>query len=215
MPNPKELHVCAGLNACYQHGASGTNMCAGTGDCATVVNNNCHGNNDCRGQGGCGSGGSLGSQQTAPGNNLCAGAGSCRVPAAGQDGPQAGIDAHRIMSAQDEQGTAKHTGRPINQQIPNTAITGPYEGRHVWQVARLLFEQRMFAQGRSFTNDPALLGPKTPGTDGSVANGFSAANNDYIYFGPPPPNSALGPNTNVAPAVLTDRPVYSNVPPTS
>ena len=81
----KELHVCAGLNACYQHGKSGTNACAGTGDCATVVNNNCHGNNDCRGQGGCGAGGSLGSQQTAPGENLCGGKGSCTVPTGGID----------------------------------------------------------------------------------------------------------------------------------
>jgi hypothetical protein len=212
---PKELHVCAGLNACYQHGKSGTNQCAGTGDCATVVNNSCHGNNDCRGQGGCGGGGSLGSQQTAPGDNLCAGAGSCRVPSVGDTGPQGGIDAHRIMGAQDEQGKAKHPGGPINQPIADTAITGPYEGRHVWQVARLLFEQRMIAQGRSFTNDLKLLGPKTPGAKGTVANGFSAANYDYNYFGPPPPDMALGPNTNAAPVVLTDRPVYSNVPPTS
>ena len=196
---PKELHVCAGLNACYQHGTSGTNQCAGTGDCATIVNNSCHGNNDCRGQGGCGSGGSLGSQQTAPGENLCAGKGSCRVPAAGLDGPHAGIDAHRTMGAEDEQGEPKHPDRPI----PNTSIPGPYEGRHVWQVARLLFEQRMMAQGRSFTNNPALLGPTQP-----VANGFSAANYDYNYFGPPPADMALGPNTNVAPAVLPDRPVY-------
>jgi len=195
----KELHVCAGLNACYQHGKSGTNQCAGTGDCATVVNNSCHGNNDCRGQGACGSGGSLGSQQTVPGENLCSGKGSCRVPAPGQEGPQGGIDAHRIMGAQGEQGEPKHPDRPI----PNTSIPGPYEGRHVWQVARLLFEQRMMAQGRSFTNNPALLGPKQP-----VANGFSAANYDYNYFGPPPADMALGPNTNVAPVVLPDRPAF-------
>ena len=202
MPTPKELHVCAGLNACYQHGKSGTNACAGTGDCATVVNDSCHGNNDCRGQGGCGGGGSLGSQQTAPGDNLCAGAGSCRVPVGG-------IDASRTMAAQDEQGEPKHPDRAIL----NTAITGIYEGRHVWQVARLLFEQRMTAQGRSFTNNPALLGPNS-----NVANGFSAANNDYSYFGPPPADKPLGPNsldqTKTPPVltVLTDRPVFSNVP---
>jgi hypothetical protein len=196
MPNPKELHVCAGLNACAGHGNSSVsnkiNACAGTGDCATVLNDSCHGNNDCRGQGGCGGGGSLGSQQTAPGDNLCAGKGSCQVPAGG-------IDAHRTMISTGEQGEPKHPDRPI----ANTAITGIYEGRHVWQVARLLFEQRMIAQGRSFTNNPALLGPKQP-----PADGFSAANFDYAYFGPPPADKALGPNTNVAPAVLPDRPAF-------
>jgi|SRR5580704_7927377 hypothetical protein len=195
MPTPKELHVCAGLNACYQHGKSGTNACAGIGDCATVVQGSCHGNNDCRGQGGCGGGGSLGSQQTAPGDNLCAGKGSCRVPGP-SPGKSGGIDASRLMQAQDEIGEPKHPGRAI----ANTAITGIYEGRHVWQVARLLFEQRMIAQGRSFTTDPKLLGPKPP------ANIFSAASYDYVYFGPPPPDKALGPNTT--PDILPDRPAF-------
>ena len=76
----RELHVCAGLNACESHGRSGTNKCAGTGDCATINNSSCHGNNECRGQGGCGTGGSLGSQQDVPGENLCRGKGSCYVP---------------------------------------------------------------------------------------------------------------------------------------
>jgi hypothetical protein len=186
---PKELHVCAGLNACYQHGKSGNNACAGTGDCATVLNDSCHGNNDCRGQGGCGGGGSLGSQQTAPGDNLCAGKGSCRVPAGG-------IDASRTMVATGEQGEPTHPGRPL----ANTAITGIYEGRHVWQVARLLFETRMMAQGRSFATDPKLLGPKPP------ADIFSAANYDYVYFGPAPEDKALGPNTTAA--ILPDRPAF-------
>jgi hypothetical protein len=167
MPTPKELHVCAGLNACYQHGRSGTNACAGTGDCATVFNENCHGNNNCRGQGGCGGGGSLGSQQTAPGDNLCAGKGSCQVPAVG-------IEANRTMVSTGE----------LGEPNANTAITGIYEGRHVWQVARLLFEQRMMAQGRSFTNNPDLLGQKPP------ADSFSAATYDYVYFGPPPKGSS-------------------------
>lgn len=187
----KELHVCAGLNACYQHGKSGTNACAGTGDCATVVNNSCHGNNDCRGQGGCGAGGSLGSQQTAPGENLCAGKGSCLVPTGG-------IDASRTMAATGEQAEPGHKARPNS----NTAITGIYEGRHVWQVARLLFEQRMMAQGRSFTTDPTRLGPQPP------ADIFSAANNDFVYFGSPPADKALGPNTTAA--ILPDRPVYQS-----
>jgi hypothetical protein len=195
MPTPKELHVCAGLNACYQHGVSGTNACAGTGDCATVVNNTCHGNNECRGQGGCGSGGSLGSEQNAPGDNLCRGKGSCYVL-------PGGIDAHRVMQAQAE---IQDPNQPPGTPIPNTQITGMYEGRHVWQVARLLFEQRMIAQGRSFTTNPSLLGPKQP-----PANGFSFTTYDYRYFGAPPADKALGPNTNVTPVVLPDRPVYQS-----
>lgn len=184
---PKELHVCAGLNACYQHGNPPTNNCAGTGECATFVNNSCHGNNECRGQGGCGNGGSLGSEQTAPGDNLCAGKGSCAVPAGG-------IDARRKMAAQGQQADGD----------ANTAITGIYEGRHVWQVARLLFEQRMIAQGRSFTTDPSLLGPK-PKT-----NKFSPAKHSFDYFGPPPSDKPLGPNSlkDKKPVVFPDRPVF-------
>ena len=178
MTAPKELHVCAGLNACAGHGRSGNNACAGTGDCATVFNDSCHGNNDCRGQGACGSGGSLGSQQTGPGENLCRGKGSCRVP-------KEGIDASRMMHA---------FGVP-------KPITGIYQGRHVWQVARLLFEQRMMASGRTFTNQPdKYLGPK-PSADSN-----SAAANDYLYFGPPPADKAFGPGTK--PTTLPDDPLY-------
>jgi hypothetical protein len=185
----KELHVCAGLNACYQHGKSGDNMCAGTGDCATIVNDSCHGNNECRGQGACGTGGSLGSQQTVPGENLCRGKGSCLVPAGG-------IDASRVIKATGEQSEASHKTRPDS----NTAIPGIYEGRHVWQVARLLFEQRMMAQGRTYTNDPARLGPKPS------ADSFSASENEFVYFGSPPADKALGPNTTSA--IKPDRPSY-------
>jgi hypothetical protein len=186
MTNPagKELHVCAGLNACAGHGRSGGNKCAGTGDCATVFNDSCHGNNECRGQGGCGAGGSLGSQQTAPGENLCRGKGSCQVPAKG-------IEANRIMKA-------------AGQGFPPKAITGVYEGRHVWQVARLLFEQRMMASGRTYTNLTAptdkILGPKP-----SVDTG-SAAANDYVYFGSPPKGYELGPGTTAE--TLPDQPLY-------
>jgi hypothetical protein len=182
----KELHVCAGLNACAGHGKSDTNACAGTGDCATVLNDSCHGNNECRGQGGCGAGGSLGSQQTAPGENLCRGKGSCRVPAEG-------IDAVRKMQAVGEQ-------QAVGE--PPSPITGIYEGRHVWQVARLLFEQRMIASGRTYTNNPAMLGPK-PSADSN-----SAANNDFLYFGSPPADKALGPNTTAD--ILPDRPSYQS-----
>jgi hypothetical protein len=197
---PKELHVCAGLNACYHHGKSGTNACAGTGDCATVLNESCHGNNDCRGQGGCGSGGSLGSQQTVPGENLCRGKGSCRVPAGGIDG----VD--RIMGASGEQAESKHKG----SADPNTAIPGIYEGRHVWQVARLLFEQRMMAQGRTFTTDSSYLGPQPP-KDQPPIDKFSAAKyNEFPYFGPPPADKPLGPNSiqNRKLVVQPDRPSY-------
>ena len=187
----KELHVCAGLNACYQHGKSGTNACAGTGDCATVVNNSCHGNNDCRGQGGCGA--AVRSVRS-------------RRPRAKTSAPAkgtvmyrpVGIDASRTMAATGEQAEPGHKARPNSK----TAITGIYEGRHVWQVARLLFEQRMMAQGRSFTTDPTLLGPQPP------ADIFSAANNDFLYFGSPPADKALGPNTTAC--ILPDRPSYQS-----
>lgn len=182
-PGGKELHVCAGLNACAGHGKSGGNDCAGTGDCATVVNNDCHGNNECRGQGGCGGGGSLGSQQTAPGDNLCRGKGSCYV--------SGGIDAGRTMKAASE-GSAAVAG--------SAPITGIYEGRHVWQVARLLFEQRMMASGRTYTNRPEMLGPK------KSADTDSQAKYDYVYFGSPPADKALGPGTTAD--TLPDRPVY-------
>jgi hypothetical protein len=178
-PGGQELHVCAGLNACAGHGKSGDNTCAGTGDCATAINDDCHGNNQCRGQGGCGGGGSLGSQQTAPGDNLCRSKGSCNVPATG-------IDANtRIMKA----AGAHH------------AVPGIYEGRHVWQVARMLFEQRMMASGRTFTNNSNLLGPKTPSADSN-----SAAKADYLYFGPPKKGMELGPGTTAA--TQPDRPLY-------
>jgi hypothetical protein len=184
---PKELHVCAGLNACAGDGISGSNACAGTGDCATVVNDSCHGNNDCRGQGGCGGGGSLGSQQVVPGENLCRGKGSCYVATGG-------IDARRKMGAQGEQGDA------------STAITGIYEGRHVWQVARLLFEQRMMAQGRTFTTDPKLLGPQPP------VDKYGAAKHEFPYFGPPPADKPLGPNSieKGKLVVQPDRPSYQS-----
>jgi hypothetical protein len=188
---PKELHVCAGLNACYQHGNptnqkdNKCNSCAGTGDCATFVNDSCHGNNECRGQGGCGNGGSLGSEQTAPGDNLCAGKGSCSVPVGG-------IDARRKMAAQGQQADGD----------ANTAITGIYEGRHVWQVARLLFEQRMMASGRTYTDNSKLLGGQ------ASVDSNSAATMDYLYFGSPPTNKALGPGTK--PEMRPDEPLYKS-----
>jgi hypothetical protein len=181
--DPKELHICAGLNACAGHGRSGTNKCAGTGDCATIFNDSCHGNNDCRGQGACGGGGSLGSQQTVPGENLCRGKGSCRVPTAG-------VEAYRTMKAQGE-------------GFPPKAIAGIYEGRHVWQVARMLFEERMMASGRTYTNQPdTFLGPK-PSADSN-----SAAANDYLYFGDPPKGYELGPKWKEN-GVVPDEPLYT------
>ncbi|MFN0050977.1 MAG: hypothetical protein ACKV0T_02225 [Planctomycetales bacterium] len=49
-----EKHVCRGLNACKNQGASGENDCAGQGTCATVEHHTCGGQNACKGQGGCG-----------------------------------------------------------------------------------------------------------------------------------------------------------------
>jgi hypothetical protein len=77
--NPKELHVCMGLNACKGHDRLGTNSCAGTGYCATAAEHSCHTLNDCRGQGGCGLYGTA-NEQNNPGNNSCSWQGSCAVP---------------------------------------------------------------------------------------------------------------------------------------
>jgi len=77
--NPKELHVCMGLNACKGHDRLGTNTCAGTGSCATASEHSCHTLNDCRNQGGCGLYGTP-DEQNNPGNNACSWQGSCAVP---------------------------------------------------------------------------------------------------------------------------------------
>lgn len=202
----KELHVCAGLNACAGHGRSGTNDCAGTGDCATVSNPSCHGNNECRGQGGCGGGGSLGSMQTLPGANECRGKGSCYVgdPTAKKGEVKYGIAWDRTMIAAVES-VAAGKKSAFAQEGGNSpqAITGIYEGRHVWQVARLLFEERMLRSGRTYTNYPGkkYLGGKPPAHQGA------ATETDYLYFGPPPPGYELGPGT--PPGARPDRPLYA------
>lgn len=66
-----EPHLCRGLNACANQGASGNNACRGQGDCATIAHHTCGGQNDCRGQGGCGA---------EPALNDCKGQGHCAVP---------------------------------------------------------------------------------------------------------------------------------------
>lgn len=66
-----ETHVCRGLNACQNQGASGDNACAGQGTCATATTHSCHEMNDCKFQGGCGE---------SVGTNACKGQGECSVP---------------------------------------------------------------------------------------------------------------------------------------
>jgi hypothetical protein len=66
-----EKHVCRGLNACKNQGASKENDCAGQGTCATVDHHTCGGQNACKGQGGCGK---------SAVENECAGKGGCHVP---------------------------------------------------------------------------------------------------------------------------------------
>ncbi len=77
--NPKELHVCMGLNSCKGHDRTGKNDCAGMGACATAAMHSCHTLNDCRNQGGCGLYGTS-EEQSNPGNNDCSWQGSCGVP---------------------------------------------------------------------------------------------------------------------------------------
>lgn len=66
-----DTHVCRGLNACMNKGASGDNACAGQGKCATAKAHSCHEDNDCKYQGGCGE---------SVGQNACKGKGECAVP---------------------------------------------------------------------------------------------------------------------------------------
>ena len=66
-----EPHVCRGLNACMNHGASGENACAGQGACATADAHECATLNKCKGQGGCGE---------SAGRNACDTKGKCARP---------------------------------------------------------------------------------------------------------------------------------------
>ena len=71
-PVVAETHLCRGLNACKNQGASGKNDCAGQGDCASkATHHTCGGANECKGQGGCGKN---------AGENECKGKGGCEVP---------------------------------------------------------------------------------------------------------------------------------------
>ncbi|MGQ0632988.1 MAG: hypothetical protein ACT4QC_00095 [Planctomycetaceae bacterium] len=81
-----ENHVCRGLNACRNQGASGENDCAGQGTCATVEKHSCGRDNQCKGQGGCG---------TTAVQNDCKGQGHCGVPLM----PNAWEQARRIFEA--------------------------------------------------------------------------------------------------------------------
>ncbi|QDU97941.1 hypothetical protein [Lignipirellula cremea] len=67
----KGKHLCRGLNACKDQGATGKNACRGQGACATYEKHSCAGENACKGQGGCGEN---------PGLNECKGKGGCDVP---------------------------------------------------------------------------------------------------------------------------------------
>jgi hypothetical protein len=148
----KELHVCMGLNACAQHDVAGTAVMAGAGQCSTV-SHYCHGLNDCRGQGFCGGGGSTGAEQTEPGNNLCAGKGSCNSLATLPNytaGPQWYMN---------------QTAPPNPPVGPTVPPPGPYYGQRVWQVARQLFETRMYESGRTFVPDGKTIPPHLKVTD--------------------------------------------------
>ena len=148
----KELHVCMGLNACAGHDVAGTAGMAGTGQCSTV-NHYCHGLNDCRGQGFCGGGGSTGAEQTEPGNNLCAGKGSCNSLATLPNytsGPQWYMN---------------QTAPPDPPVGPTVPPPGPYYGQRVWDVARQLFETRMYESGRTFVADGKTIPPNLKVTD--------------------------------------------------
>jgi hypothetical protein len=96
-----DKHVCRGLNACKNKGASGMNECAGRGTCASFQHM-CGGSNDCKFQGGCG---------TDAGRNSCKQQGKCHVPLmedAWKDARAAFVDA------------MKKAGKPVGDAPPAT-----------------------------------------------------------------------------------------------
>jgi hypothetical protein len=166
-----EFHVCMGLNSCAQQDVAGTAVMAGTGQCATALHY-CHTQNYCRGQGFCGGGGSSGSQQTEPGNNACSGQGSCNS----QAGPNGSPGPQWYMNQASQ-------GAPNPRQGPLVEPPGPYYGQNVWQVARQLFETRMYEQGRTFAPDG-----KVP--TGKQANAFFGPSPQPDGPNPPPANTS-------------------------
>ncbi len=98
-----EKHVCRGLNACKNQGASKQNDCAGKGTCATVKAHGCGGENDCKFQGGCGD---------KPGQNESKEQGSCHVPLM----DDAWKKAHASFEA-----AMKKANKPVGQAPPKKA----------------------------------------------------------------------------------------------
>lgn len=75
---PRDLHVCMGLNSCRNQDITRSAPMAGMGQCATVLHV-CHGEGACRGRGGCGYHGSD-FEQAHPGEQACRWNGSCASP---------------------------------------------------------------------------------------------------------------------------------------
>ena len=146
---PFAQHVCHGLNACKGQDIEGTAQIAGAGSCATADPHVCTGQNHCAGQGGCGfSPGGVWMLQNHPGQNHYAG----QVK-----------DADGIYQYNPNSDSA--CGSPILPSLINTygLDTPPDElglggsekiyqqaGGHVWDFARILFEEKMKSQGKPF-----------------------------------------------------------------
>lgn len=138
-PQDAPRHVCQGLNQCKGQDITGTAPMAGEGQCATADPHVCAGQSACAGQGGCGFTPDPNSQKTL------------------QDHP-----------GQNERPADGACGSPILPSTVNTfgvnAPGGAYHertGGKVWEFARLLFEERMQAEGKPY-------GPHggRPGSDG-------------------------------------------------
>jgi len=167
-----EFHVCMGLNSCAMQDVAGTAIMAGAGQCATV-SHYCHSLNTCRGQGFCGGGGSSGAQQTEPGNNMCSGQGSCST----LSGPNGTVGPQWYMN--------QLSGPPNPRQGPTVEPPGPYYGQNVWQVARQIFETRMYEQGRTFVPDGKTIPP------GQQANNCFGPSPKPDGPNPPPPDKPV------------------------
>ena len=122
-----ELHVCQGLNVCAGHGYKNSGSMPGDGDCATV-SHACQFTNDCRSQGACGYPGKTSNKKRAR-NEWEPGANNC----AALGGCQSPI-------------------APV-QYYPADK-SNPHQKKHVWDVARALFEERMEKLGKLYAPAP-------------------------------------------------------------
>ncbi|HEU5003335.1 MAG TPA: hypothetical protein VFW71_11240 [Actinomycetota bacterium] len=114
----------------------------------------CMGLNACTGQGANGSGPMAGMGDCATVAHVCHGANNCR----GQGG--CGYSGSDYEQAKPGEQACKYSGScasPIN--ISRMSSAGPNKGKSVWQLARFLFEKRMYDAGVPFGPSPGQGSP--------------------------------------------------------